>query len=87
MKINPYTSVQPSTYRTTNSTHQEESRSSKQSKDKLEISTEAFDMQGIKDVEKARAARVEEIKRQVEAGEYKVNAQKTAEHFYDYWKK
>lgn len=87
MKINPYTSVQLSSTYKTNSANQEELKAKKQGKDKLEISSEALDMHTSNEAEKARTARVEELKRQVENGEYKVDAAKTAERFYDFWKK
>ncbi|MDQ0206768.1 flagellar biosynthesis anti-sigma factor FlgM [Alkalicoccobacillus murimartini] len=85
MKINPYTNVQSTSLRTKSQTI-DELVPSKIKKDQIEISTKALDLQLEKQADATRAARVEELKKQVESGEYQVNAKKTAERFYDYWK-
>lgn len=86
MKINPYSTIQSATSPRTKPSSQEELLTSKEKKDKIEISSEALDLQLSKQEDAKRAARVEELKKQIESGEYQVNAKKTAERFYDYWK-
>jgi negative regulator of flagellin synthesis FlgM len=88
MKINPYSSIQAtSASRQSKVNGQDDSSSANsQKKDQIQISSEALDLQVSKKEEAKRAERVEALKKQIESGEYKVDAKKVAERFYDYWK-
>ncbi len=54
-------------------------------RDQLQISTEALKLQQTNPLITERQVRVDELKKQVERGEYKVNPEKVAQAFYDYW--
>ncbi|WP_413378366.1 flagellar biosynthesis anti-sigma factor FlgM [Alkalihalobacillus sp. 1P02AB] len=54
-------------------------------RDQLQISTEALKLQQTNPLVTERQVRVNELKKQVESGEYKVNPEKVAQAFYDYW--
>ncbi|WYP25829.1 flagellar biosynthesis anti-sigma factor FlgM [Alkalihalobacillus sp. FSL W8-0930] len=88
MKINPYSSIQStSATRQSKVNGQDDSMPSKSQKnDQIQISSEALDLQVSKQEEAKRAERVEALKKQIESGEYKVDAKKVAERFHDYWK-
>ncbi|WP_017726236.1 flagellar biosynthesis anti-sigma factor FlgM [Halalkalibacterium ligniniphilum] len=84
MKINPFQSVQSNPYRK-QVEKQEQVGKTSQKRDRLEISEEAKIMQQGNHLELERAEKVEAIKRQVEAGEYKVNPKAVANKLYDFW--
>jgi len=52
--------------------------------DQLEISSAAKDLQGIKSFADERAERVQQLKEQVQSGNYKVDAQKLASDILKY---
>ncbi|WP_088104283.1 flagellar biosynthesis anti-sigma factor FlgM [Halalkalibacter urbisdiaboli] len=84
MKVNPYQSIQQNPYR------KQVEKSDKAAavsgkRDKLEISSQALEMQQGTRIEKERIDKVEQLKKQIEAGEYKVNPQAVAAKFYGYW--
>ncbi|GAA0428425.1 hypothetical protein GCM10008934_17660 [Virgibacillus salarius] len=54
-------------------------------KDQIEISNQAKQLQEDEKPNPARSARVEKLKEAVEAGEYKLNYDKTAEKMIDFW--
>jgi negative regulator of flagellin synthesis FlgM len=54
--------------------------------DKVEISSAAKGMQETSRIEKERQAKVEELKLQVENGNYKVNSQEVAKNLLKYYK-
>lgn len=54
-------------------------------KDQIEISSEAKQLQESEKPNAKRASYVQEIKNQVDSGEYKVNHEKTAEKMIDFW--
>jgi negative regulator of flagellin synthesis FlgM len=86
MKINPYNSIQQNPYR--KQIEKTEKMTNVQAKrDKLEISSEALSMQQGTKIEKERQAKVEELKKKIEAGEYKVDSQAVANKFYEFWNK
>ncbi|OLS39019.1 flagellar biosynthesis anti-sigma factor FlgM [Alkalihalophilus pseudofirmus] len=84
MKINPYQSVQQNPYRKQVDTS-EKLQGAKKKVDKLEISTEALERQKGNPIEKAREEKVEALKKQIEAGEYKVNPEAVAKKMYEFW--
>ncbi|QED49608.1 flagellar biosynthesis anti-sigma factor FlgM [Cytobacillus dafuensis] len=53
--------------------------------DKVEISTEAKEMQHVTQIENERQAKVEELKIQVENGTYKVNPKEVARGIYQFY--
>ena len=55
--------------------------------DALEISKEALKLQENNRPDEARKAKVQEIKQQVQSGEYKINFEKTAEKMIDFWRR
>ncbi len=54
-------------------------------KDQLQISDEALKLQQKNPLVLDRQERVDELKKQVQNGEYKVQPEKVAKAFYDYW--
>lgn len=56
-------------------------------KDQIEISSHAKQLQENEKPNAKRAAYVQEIKNAVEAGEYKINHEKTAQKMIDFWSK
>ncbi|KWW20849.1 MULTISPECIES: flagellar biosynthesis anti-sigma factor FlgM [Bacillaceae] len=56
-------------------------------KDKVEISSAAKEMQQLSPIPAARQAKVDELKKQVENGTYKLNAQATAKGLIDFYRK
>ncbi|NEU30262.1 flagellar biosynthesis anti-sigma factor FlgM [bacterium LRH843] len=84
MKINPYQSVHQNPYRK-QMDKVEKAEVAKAKSDKLEISAEALTMQKGTKFEIERQEKVAELKRKIEAGEYKVNPQAVASKFYDFW--
>ncbi|GAE26509.1 negative regulator of flagellin synthesis [Halalkalibacter wakoensis JCM 9140] len=84
MKINPYHSIQQNPYRKQMEKNEKAADMSTK-RDKLEISTEAMQMQKGTKLEQERADKVEALKKQIEAGEYKVDAKAVAHKFYEYW--
>lgn len=75
--FNPYKqSIQPKT----------EPKSEGNKKDQIEISSKAKQLQeGASDPK--RAAYLEELKKKIDAGEYNVDVDKTAQKMMDFWKK
>lgn len=59
-------------------------KKSNQRSDKLQISEEALKLHG-KEPNDKRAAKVQEIKQQVAAGEYKIDIEKTSQKMLDFW--
>lgn len=68
--INPYKNQQLKTEATKNA--------SMKFADQIEISSQAKDLQGIKDYSTERADKVQRIKQQIEAGTYQVDANRLA---------
>lgn len=53
--------------------------------DKIEISTEALELQKGSQFEIERQEKVAELKSKIESGEYKVNPEEVARNMYSYW--
>lgn len=64
---------------------QQEMQKSDSFKDKVEISSKAKQMQENIKAQEARQERVEEIKQQVDSGEYQVDAQQTAKKMVNFF--
>ncbi|KGX86316.1 flagellar biosynthesis anti-sigma factor FlgM [Pontibacillus litoralis] len=54
--------------------------------DKVEISNKAKHLQQSNKVQEARQHRIEQLKQQVQSGEYHVDAKKTAKNMISFWK-
>lgn len=54
-------------------------------RDKIEISSEALELQKGNQLEAARQERVEQLQQKVQSGEYEVNPKETARKLYDFW--
>jgi len=54
--------------------------------DKIEISKAAQEMQGVTTYSTERAERVQQLKADIDSGEYKVNARKVAEDMLKYYR-
>lgn len=54
--------------------------------DKIEISKAAQNMQGVTTYSSERAERVQQLKSEIDSGEYKVNARKVAEDMLKYYR-
>ncbi|WP_226580619.1 flagellar biosynthesis anti-sigma factor FlgM [Halobacillus litoralis] len=65
--------------------NQAEVKSTKQSKDKLEISDQAKQMQESGPTDAARNKLVEKIKTDVQTGNYQVDSKRTAQKMIDFW--
>lgn len=75
LKVNPYNKQAGKMEQTQKST----------SKDKIEISSEAMKLQKLGNLEAARQEKVDAIKKEVQSGQYEVNAKKVAEKMYSFW--
>ena len=85
MKINHINLNAINTYRT-QATKQNSTQNKASFKDTLEISTKAQQMQSTKTYAQQRTEKVEELKQQVNSGEYKVDAKKVAEDMLNYYR-
>ncbi|SEQ25444.1 flagellar biosynthesis anti-sigma factor FlgM [Piscibacillus halophilus] len=56
-----------------------------QHQDKVEISNKAKQLQKEQGIAKVRKEKVENLKQQVQNGEYDINSKKTAEKMIDFW--
>ena len=83
MKINPYHSVSNVYRQSIERTNPKKGRRLK--KDQVEISQAALEMQKGTPFEKARQEKVAELKKKIEAGEYKVHPHSVAAKFYEFW--
>ncbi|HEY4554463.1 MAG TPA: flagellar biosynthesis anti-sigma factor FlgM [Bacillaceae bacterium] len=76
MKVNPFKPTDMNPYnRNVNKTGQQPKAARA---DKVEISSAAKEMQQISHVEKERRARVDELKQQVQSGQYKMDPKEIA---------
>ncbi|AOH57118.1 flagellar biosynthesis anti-sigma factor FlgM [Peribacillus muralis] len=87
MKINNVgmTGVNPYNLQANKAGNIKESKAGAQ--DKVEISSAAKEMQQSSPIPAARQAKVDELKMQVENGNYKLNAQATAKGLIDFYRK
>lgn len=53
--------------------------------DKIQISTEALELQKGSRIETDRQAKVDELKSKIESGEYQVNPREVAKKMYEFW--
>ncbi|MDE5414040.1 flagellar biosynthesis anti-sigma factor FlgM [Alkalihalobacterium chitinilyticum] len=84
MKINPYQSIQSNPYRK-QVEKQASTSETKMKKDEIQISKAALELQQSTKIDAARQEKVNELKEQIQSGNYKIDAQAIANKFYDYW--
>jgi negative regulator of flagellin synthesis FlgM len=85
MKINPLNNSRINPYQR-NADKVNQLKNSQKPLDKVEISSQAKDMQEISKISKERQARVEELKVQVENGTYKVDSKEIAKNMLKFYK-
>lgn len=85
MKINSLQSVKTNPYQKKITKERLETKSNKNERDKLEISTEAKKLlTGVEMTD--REKRIQEIKTLIESGDYEINYKRTAEKLLNFWK-
>jgi negative regulator of flagellin synthesis FlgM len=87
MRINHFNSIQNNPYKKQTQDMKQESVQSAYKKDEIRISDEAKKLLSSSKFEQERADKVNEIKRQVESGNYQVNTSKVAKSILDFWRK
>lgn len=83
MKINNIGSINTNPYR--KQIEKAERLMKSANTDKIQISTEAMELQKGSRIETERQVKVEELKSKVESGEYQVNAREVAKKMYEFW--
>ncbi|NSL51779.1 flagellar biosynthesis anti-sigma factor FlgM [Calidifontibacillus erzurumensis] len=83
MKINNFRPVHMNPYRKQIEKFDKAEKTAKT--DKVQISAEALELQKANRIELDRQAKVEELKKKIEAGEYKVNPREIAKKMYEFW--
>lgn len=78
MRIDRPNSINPVNPYRQQEMRREEARTSGK-RDQLEISNEALEMQRLQETEEERKARIQDLKEQVQAGTYQVDAKQLAE--------
>lgn len=54
-------------------------------KDKIEISSEAMNLQKIGNIELQRQEKIDSIKKNIQSGQYEVNPKEIAKKMYSFW--
>lgn len=86
MKINNYGLNPINPYKNQQLKAEAVKKSATSFEDQLEISSQAKDLQGIKDYSTERADKVQAIKNQIEAGTYKIDSNKLAKDLLNYYR-
>ncbi|MCF3943439.1 flagellar biosynthesis anti-sigma factor FlgM [Oceanobacillus alkalisoli] len=86
MKINRFNQLNFNPYKQQLQKQTEMKKAAKRS-DELQISKEALKLQEKDQPNNKRAEKVQEIKKQIENGEYKMNHEVTAQKMLDFWTK
>jgi negative regulator of flagellin synthesis FlgM len=86
MRINHYNSIQSNPYKKQTPDMKQEKVQSLYKKDEIQISDEAKKLLSSSKFEQERAEKVNEIKRQVEGGNYHVDTSKIAKSILDFWR-
>jgi negative regulator of flagellin synthesis FlgM len=87
MRINHFNSIQNNPYKKQTQDVKQETVQSAYKKDEIQISDEAKKLLSSSKFEQERADKVNEIKRQVESGNYQVNTSKVGKSILDFWRK
>ncbi|GAA0484870.1 hypothetical protein GCM10008986_07630 [Salinibacillus aidingensis] len=85
MKINGSNSTHLNPYQKQYQKQQQATNQAKPAADKLEISSQAQNMLKGNEVKEARQKQVQQIKHDVQTGNYKINYQETAQKMIDFW--
>ncbi|UJL45346.1 flagellar biosynthesis anti-sigma factor FlgM [Virgibacillus sp. NKC19-16] len=85
MKINGSNHTNFNPYKNNQIQKQAEIKNDSNKKDQVEISSQAKQLLESEKTNAQRDSYVQEIKNQVESGEYKVNHEKTAQKMIDFW--
>lgn len=85
MKINRYQPIQKYTNNYQAAKRGETPSNTRNTSDKVEISTTAKRLQGADKLERARQEKVERLKQQIENGAYQVSSKSIAEKMYGFW--
>jgi negative regulator of flagellin synthesis FlgM len=87
MRINHFNSIQNNLYKKQTQDVKQEIVQSAYKKDEIQISDEAKRLLSSSKFEQERADKVNEIKRQVQSGNYQVNTSKVAKSILDFWRR
>jgi negative regulator of flagellin synthesis FlgM len=87
MRINHFNSIQNNPYKKQTQDLKQETVQSAYKKDEIQISDEAKKLLSSSKIEQERADKVNEIKRQVESGNYQADASKVAKSILEFWRK
>lgn len=87
MRINHFNSIQNNPYKKQTQDLKQETVQSAYKKDEIQISDEAKKLLSSSKFEQERVDKVNEIKRQVESGNYQVNTTKVVKSILDFWRK
>ncbi|MCF6410145.1 flagellar biosynthesis anti-sigma factor FlgM [Pseudalkalibacillus salsuginis] len=86
MKINRYGNISNNPYKQqVNKPAENQQQQVKQ--DKIQISKEALEMQKNNSVSKERTEKIEQLRKDIESGNYHVDSGKVAKKFFDFWTK
>lgn len=83
MKINNYSRVNMNPYQ--KQAEKSEQISSVKKKDKIEISSEALELQKGSSIQLERQEKIKELKDKVQNGTYEIEPRKIAEKVYSFW--
>lgn len=83
MKINNMGSINTNPYR--KQIEKAERLQKSANTDKIQISSEAMELQKGSRIETERQAKVEELKNKIESGDYQVNPHEVAKKMYEFW--
>jgi negative regulator of flagellin synthesis FlgM len=87
MRINHYNSIQSNPYKKQAPDMRQEKVQPLYKKDEIQISDEAKKLLSSSKFEMERAEKINEIKRQVDSGSYKVDGAKVSKFILDFWGK
>ncbi|MCF6138759.1 flagellar biosynthesis anti-sigma factor FlgM [Pseudalkalibacillus berkeleyi] len=87
MKINRFGNISNNPYKQQINKQNEQQNQQQVKQDQIQISKEALEMQKSGGASKERTERIEQLKNEVQSGNYKVDAEKVAQKFADFWTK
>ncbi|MFB1082262.1 flagellar biosynthesis anti-sigma factor FlgM [Jeotgalibacillus sp. JSM ZJ347] len=86
MKINPFHQNPINPYKRQEAKVEQAELQKQKKADKVEISAEAKEMQGLNKVQEGRQERIDQLKAAVESGTYQPDASKTAENLLKFYR-
>ncbi|WLD92977.1 flagellar biosynthesis anti-sigma factor FlgM [Alkalihalobacillus sp. AL-G] len=87
MKVNRFGNIPNNNPYKNQMNRQNEQLSQQMKQDKIQISKEALEMQKSNAQSSERLEKVERLKSEIDSGEYKVQPEKVAKNFFDFWTK